>query len=104
GLVERRHRHVVETGLTLLAQSHVPQRFWHFAFDTAVYLINRMPSRTNSNTISPFFGFLEASATLIFVHTISTKWTFVLHHVCSSVTAPLIMATGVTTNNLIVFT
>ncbi|KAJ0882624.1 putative RNA-directed DNA polymerase [Helianthus annuus] len=53
GTVERRHRHVVETGLTLLAQSHVPQRFWHFAFDTAVYLINRMPSRTNNNT-SPF--------------------------------------------------
>ncbi|KAD3067192.1 hypothetical protein E3N88_35072 [Mikania micrantha] len=53
GLVERRLRHVVETGLTLLAQSHVPQRFWHFAFDTAVYLINRMPSRTNSH-LSPF--------------------------------------------------
>ncbi|CAH1438446.1 unnamed protein product [Lactuca virosa] len=53
GVVERRHRHVVETGLTLLAQSGVPQRFWHYAFDTAVYLINRMPSRTNSN-ISPF--------------------------------------------------
>ncbi|KAD4586330.1 hypothetical protein E3N88_23931 [Mikania micrantha] len=34
--VERRHRHVVETGLTLLSQSQVPQRFWHFAFDTAV--------------------------------------------------------------------
>ncbi|KAK9051887.1 hypothetical protein SSX86_028515 [Deinandra increscens subsp. villosa] len=53
GIVERRHRHVVETGLTLLSQSHVPRRFWHFAFDTAVYLINRMPSRTNSST-SPF--------------------------------------------------
>ncbi|KAD7117385.1 hypothetical protein E3N88_04653 [Mikania micrantha] len=53
GFVERRHRHVVETGLTLLAQSNVPTRFWHFAFDTAVFLINRMPSRTNSN-ISPF--------------------------------------------------
>ncbi|KAJ0745776.1 putative RNA-directed DNA polymerase [Helianthus annuus] len=53
GYVERRHRHVVETGLTLLAQSNVPQRFWHFAFDTAVYLINRMPSRTNSK-VSPF--------------------------------------------------
>lgn len=53
GMVERRHRHVVETGLTLLAQSHVPKRFWHFAFDTAVYLINRMPSRTNSS-VSPF--------------------------------------------------
>ncbi|MFS7960449.1 putative RNA-directed DNA polymerase [Helianthus anomalus] len=53
GFVERRHRHVVETGLTLLAQSGVPQKFWHFAFDTAVYLINRMPSRVASK-ISPF--------------------------------------------------
>ncbi|KAM0072744.1 putative RNA-directed DNA polymerase [Helianthus debilis subsp. tardiflorus] len=53
GVVERRHRHVVETGLTLLAQSHVPQKFWHFAFGTAVYLINRMPSRYNSH-MSPF--------------------------------------------------
>ncbi|KAK1414359.1 hypothetical protein QVD17_30103 [Tagetes erecta] len=53
GIVERRHRHVVETGLSLLAESAVPRRFWHFAFDTAVYLINRMPSRSNSNT-SPF--------------------------------------------------
>lgn len=53
GLVERRHRHVVETGLTLLSQSGVPSKFWHFAYDTAVYLINRMPSRNLSNT-SPF--------------------------------------------------
>ncbi|GJR17971.1 putative RNA-directed DNA polymerase [Tanacetum coccineum] len=53
GFVERRNRHVVETGLTLLAQACVPQRFWHYAFDTAVYLINCMPSRTSTNK-SPF--------------------------------------------------
>ncbi|KAK1434088.1 hypothetical protein QVD17_11006 [Tagetes erecta] len=53
GIVERRHRHVVETGLTILAQSSAPPRFWHFAFDTAVYLINRMPARSNSNQ-SPY--------------------------------------------------
>ncbi|KAD6118770.1 hypothetical protein E3N88_10041 [Mikania micrantha] len=52
GFVERRHRHVVETGLTLLAQSGVPKHFWNFAFETATYLINRMPSRTSSH-ISP---------------------------------------------------
>ncbi|GJU53090.1 retrovirus-related pol polyprotein from transposon TNT 1-94 [Tanacetum coccineum] len=45
GFVERRHRHVVETRLALLAQSGVPSCFWHFAYDTVVYLINRMPSR-----------------------------------------------------------
>ena len=43
GLVERRNRHVVETGLSLLAHSSVPKRFWHFAFDTTVYLINQTP-------------------------------------------------------------
>ncbi|MFS7946898.1 putative RNA-directed DNA polymerase [Helianthus anomalus] len=53
GIVERRHRHVVETGLALLAHSNLPQRFWSFAFETATYLINRLPSRTSSNT-SPF--------------------------------------------------
>nr|XP_043631213.1 uncharacterized protein LOC122602692 isoform X1 [Erigeron canadensis] len=53
GTVEQRHLHVVETGLTLLAQSHVPTKYWHFAYDTAIYLINRMPSRTN-HIISPF--------------------------------------------------
>ncbi|KAD7477841.1 hypothetical protein E3N88_00977 [Mikania micrantha] len=53
GFVERRHRHVVKTGLALLDQSNVPKKFWHFAFDTAVYLINRMPLRTSSK-ISPF--------------------------------------------------
>ncbi|GKA29576.1 putative RNA-directed DNA polymerase [Tanacetum coccineum] len=51
--VERRNRHVVETGLTLLAQACVRQRFWNYAFDTAVYLSNRMPSRTSTNK-SPF--------------------------------------------------
>ncbi|KAK9051967.1 hypothetical protein SSX86_028595 [Deinandra increscens subsp. villosa] len=53
GIVERRHRHVVETGLALLAQSGLPQRFWQFAFETAVYLINRLPSRVCSNK-SPY--------------------------------------------------
>ncbi|KAD2393896.1 hypothetical protein E3N88_40873 [Mikania micrantha] len=53
GIVERRHRHVMETRLTLLAQSHLPQLFWQFAFETDVYLINRLPSRVSSNK-SPF--------------------------------------------------
>nr|GEW42678.1 hypothetical protein [Tanacetum cinerariifolium] len=53
GFVERRNHYVVETGLTLLAQACVPQRFWHYAFDIVVYLINRMPSCTSTNK-SPF--------------------------------------------------
>ena len=44
GTVERRHRHIVETGLTLLGQCKTPFRFWNDAFETSVYLINRMPT------------------------------------------------------------
>ena len=32
----------------------MPHRYWHFAFETAVYLINRLPSPTIDNH-TPFF-------------------------------------------------
>jgi hypothetical protein len=46
GIAERKHRHIVETSLTLLAQSHLPSRYWVEAFQTGVYLINILPSST----------------------------------------------------------
>ncbi|GKB96576.1 putative RNA-directed DNA polymerase [Tanacetum coccineum] len=52
GFVERRNRHVVETGLTLLAQACVPQRFWHYAFDTGCLPNQSHALRTS--TTSPF--------------------------------------------------
>ncbi|WVZ51499.1 LOW QUALITY PROTEIN: hypothetical protein U9M48_002643 [Paspalum notatum var. saurae] len=45
GAAERKHRHIVEVGLALLAQACMPLKFWGEAFLTAVYLINRTPSR-----------------------------------------------------------
>lgn len=48
GLAERRHRHIVETGLTLLTKASIPNTYWTYAFATAVYLINRMPTPTLS--------------------------------------------------------
>ena len=44
GTVERRHRHIVETGCTLLHHANLPSQFWSYAFNTATYLINRMPT------------------------------------------------------------
>ena len=44
GVSERRHRHIVETGLSLLTHASLPLMFWSYAFTTAVYLINRMPT------------------------------------------------------------
>nr|KYP75364.1 Copia protein [Cajanus cajan] len=44
GKAERKHRHVVELGLTLLAQAKMPLYFLWEAFSTAVFLINRLPT------------------------------------------------------------
>jgi hypothetical protein len=44
GIAERKHRHVMEMGLTLLAQSGLSPRYWVDAFLTSIYLINRLPS------------------------------------------------------------
>jgi hypothetical protein len=41
---ERKHRHVMEMGLTLLAQSGLSTKYWVDAFLTAIFLINRLPS------------------------------------------------------------
>jgi hypothetical protein len=50
GAAGRKHRHIVETGLALLAHSSLPVCFWDETFLTACYhLINRMPSRTIHN-------------------------------------------------------
>ena len=44
-MAERKHRHIVETGLTLLAHASAPFRFWSDAFSTACFLINRLPTQ-----------------------------------------------------------
>jgi histone deacetylase 1/2 len=58
GLVERKHRHIVETGLTLLSQASLPMKFWDHAFVTAAFLINRMPTPVLDHQ-SPYFVLLK---------------------------------------------
>jgi hypothetical protein len=53
GLAERKLRHILETGLTLLAHSHLSNKYWVDAFLTAVYIINRLPTPTLQNQ-SPY--------------------------------------------------
>jgi histone deacetylase 1/2 len=45
GSAERKHRHIVEVGLALLANASMPLKFWDEAFLTATYLINLLPSK-----------------------------------------------------------
>lgn len=40
GFIERKHRHIVETSLTLLFHGHVPHSLLVNAFAMAVFLIN----------------------------------------------------------------
>jgi len=45
GAAERKHRHIVEVGLALLANASMPLKFWGEAFLAANYLINLLPSK-----------------------------------------------------------
>jgi hypothetical protein len=49
GSTERKHRHIVEVGLSLLAHASMPLKFWDEAFITATYLINRLLSKVIDN-------------------------------------------------------
>lgn len=40
GSAERKNRHITEMGLTLLANTSLPLKFWGEGFTTAVHLIN----------------------------------------------------------------
>ena len=53
GREERKHRSIVEIGLTLLAQASMDLKFWWEAFVSATYLLNRLPTSTLNN-LSPF--------------------------------------------------
>jgi histone deacetylase 1/2 len=67
GSAERKHHHIVEVGLSLLAHATVPLKFWDEAFLTSVFLINRLPSRVIGNDThyerlfnkSPDYSFLR---------------------------------------------
>lgn len=48
-LVERKFRHIVETGRALLAYFSLPFIYWVDALETAVYLINLLPSPVTQN-------------------------------------------------------
>lgn len=44
-LIEKKHRHLVDTGLTLLAQASLLLKFWPDSSNTVVHLINRLHTK-----------------------------------------------------------
>jgi transposase InsO family protein len=53
GIAERKHRHIMEMGLTLLTQAGLSPKYWVDSFLTSTYLINRLPTPMLKNQ-SPF--------------------------------------------------
>jgi hypothetical protein len=52
GFAEQKHRHIVETSLTLLAHARMPLKFWDEAYLTTMYLVNCLPTCVLDN-LSP---------------------------------------------------
>jgi hypothetical protein len=45
GSAERKYRHIIEVGLSLLAHASMPLKSWDETFLAATYLINRLPTK-----------------------------------------------------------
>jgi hypothetical protein len=45
GSADRKYRHIVEVGLSLLAHASMPLKYWDEAFLAATYLINLLPTK-----------------------------------------------------------
>jgi transposase InsO family protein len=50
--VERRHRYIVKTGMTLLHHASAPSTYWSYVLATTVYLVNRLPTVLHSRQSS----------------------------------------------------
>ncbi|KAL5812184.1 hypothetical protein ACOSQ3_027134 [Xanthoceras sorbifolium] len=60
GIAEKKNRHILKVARSLLFSSHVSKNFWDEAVLTAVFLINRVPSRvlkflTPCQTLKTFY-------------------------------------------------
>lgn len=80
GIVERKHRHLLETARALFFQSKVPIRFWGECLLSAAHLINRMPLSTlefrtpyeKLNGVKPSLAHLRVFGCLCFVSTLKS--------------------------------
>lgn len=53
GIMERKHRHILEVARALKLKALVPNKYWGFCALTTCYLINVVPSSI-FNGISPY--------------------------------------------------
>lgn len=54
GLGERKHMHIIELGLSMLFQGHLPQKILVETFFTANFLSNLLPATSLATHLSPY--------------------------------------------------
>jgi transposase InsO family protein len=64
GVVERKHRHILESARAFRFQAHLPLHFWAECVSTAVHIINRLPTPLLSHQ-TPFERLLENSLLIL---------------------------------------
>ena len=50
GVVERRNRSLSDMVCSMMSMSELPVSFWGYALETAIYLLNRVPTKSVPNT------------------------------------------------------
>uniref|UniRef100_M4DMN8 Integrase catalytic domain-containing protein n=1 Tax=Brassica campestris TaxID=3711 RepID=M4DMN8_BRACM len=54
GMAERKHRHLIELGLSMMFEAKLPQNLWVEALFTANFLSNLLPTAVHHKTVSAF--------------------------------------------------
>lgn len=63
GVVERKHRHLLETARSLFFQSKIPDKYWNGSVLCATYLLNRVPLQSIQND-TPYFRLTGKKASI----------------------------------------